>query len=85
MWAVGCIFYELVTRERIFDDDWKVIQYANLGEGSDKIIIGADKVPNELEHEFVSKVIKELLQVDPTRRPRATDLCEWFISGEWMV
>jgi hypothetical protein len=80
MWAVGCIFYELVLRQRIFEDDWQVIQYASLGRGSDEIVIGADRVPDEPEREFIVKVIKELLHVDPTRRPRAKDLCERFIS-----
>jgi hypothetical protein len=79
MWAVGCILYELVLRRRIFGDDWEVLQYASPG-GEHEIIVGADSVPDERKRKFILKVIKELLHVDPTRRPRANELYERFIS-----
>jgi serine/threonine protein kinase len=79
MWAVGCILYELVFRQRIFRDDWQVLQWASPG-GEHEIVVGADSVPDERKCKFISKVIKELLQVDPTRRPRAKELYERFIS-----
>jgi serine/threonine protein kinase len=79
MWAVGCILYELVLRRRLFRDDWEVQQYASLG-GEREISVGADSIPDERKREFILKVIKELLNVDPMRRPRAKDLYERFIS-----
>jgi len=70
---VGCILYELVIRQRIFADDLQVLRYADLAV-EHEIIIGADSVPDERKREFILKIIKELLNVDPTRRPRAKDL-----------
>jgi serine/threonine protein kinase len=79
MWAVGCILYELVFRRQIFRDDWHVLQWASPG-GEHEIVVEADSVPDERKRKFISKVIKELLQVDPTRRTSAKELYERFIS-----
>ena len=79
MWAVGCILYELVLRRRAFADDWEVHQYTHSGKDYD-VVIGPESIPDERKCEFIVKIIKELLHVDPTRRPRADALYERFIS-----
>lgn len=79
VWAVGCILYELVLCRRAFADDWEVLEHANSGTDCE-VIIGAESVPDERKREFILKIIKELLNMDPTRRPRAETLYERFIS-----
>ena len=32
IWAVGCIFYELIVGERPFEDDWAVLQHSQSDE-----------------------------------------------------
>jgi serine/threonine protein kinase len=79
MWALGCILYELVARTRAFRDDWNIILYAKSGKDYDSTLAG-EAVPEQRRRDFVCKVIKELLNVDPLKRPRARELYERFIS-----
>ena len=80
MWAVGCIFYELVLRQRAFGEDWNVIHYARSGMQYE-VIIGPEHVPDERRRAFISTIIKELLNIDPTRRPKAETLYERVINS----
>jgi hypothetical protein len=79
MWAVGCILYELVFRGRAFREDYYIYKYA---ESSRKfqLELTAEVVPDARKRDFLAKVICELLDVEPQRRPRARDLYERFIS-----
>jgi serine/threonine protein kinase len=79
IWAIGCILYELVLRQKAFEDDWEVLQCATSGKDID-IVIEPDTVPDDRRRQFISNIIKELLSVDPSRRPRADILYERFIS-----
>jgi molecular chaperone DnaK (HSP70) len=79
MWAVGCILYELLLRQKAFREDWIVVQYANSGKDYDAII-GPEVVPDEIKRGFLLKILKELLAIEPTRRPKANDLYERLIS-----
>lgn len=67
VWAVGCIFYELLVGKRPFVDDWSVSKYAE----SDKPI----SIPEEaIErfgadwHKSLSRFLGELLSVNPRTR-----------------
>lgn len=79
MWDVGCILYELVVRRRAFRDDWVVYDYAKSGTDFDTTLVG-ECVPEDQRRAFVCKVIKELLDVNPSKRPKARELYERFIS-----
>jgi serine/threonine protein kinase len=79
MWAVGCILYELVLRRRAFADDWEVLQHAKSGKDYE-VIIGPTSVADERRRAFLAKIIKELLNSDPSGRPNAQTLYERFIS-----
>jgi ankyrin repeat protein len=79
LWAVGCILYELVLGQKAFTDDWQVLQHAASGEEFD-VNIGHEIIPDNRKCEFITKIIRELLDCDPTRRPRADGLYERFIS-----
>jgi len=79
MWAVGCILYELVLRQRAFREDWFIFTYAQLRQPFE-LLLGEDVVPDDRKRDFLVKIIKELLDVDPSKRPRARKLYERFIS-----
>ena len=79
LWAIGCILYELVLRRRVFEDDWEILQYATSGKHFE-IIIEPETVPDNGRREFISNIIRELLSIGPTQRPRADVLYKRFIS-----
>jgi len=79
IWTIGCILYELVLPRRAFKDDWEVLQYATSGKDFD-VIIEPETVPDDGRREFISNIIRELLSIDPTRRPRAAILYKRLIS-----
>jgi serine/threonine protein kinase len=79
MWALGCILYELVARARAFREDWHIVKYSESGKDYDTTLAG-EGVPEDRRRDFVCKVIKELLDVEPSKRPRASELYERFIS-----
>ena len=79
IWTSGCILYELVLPRRAFKDDWEVLQYATSGKDFD-VIIEPETVPDDGRREFISNIIRELLSIDPTRRPRAAILYKRLIS-----
>ena len=79
LWGVGCILYELVLGRKAFGNDFEILRYANSGKGYN-FVIEPEIVPDDRRRRFISKIIKELLSIDPTQRPRANVLYERFIS-----
>src|SRR5213075_997224 len=79
MWAVGCILYELVLRRRAFAGDWDVMQHA-MSENDFEFILESEIVPDEGKREFILRIVKELLDINPSRRPKASALYERFIN-----
>jgi len=57
----------------------EVLQYATSGNDFD-VIIEPETVPDDGRYEFISNIIRELLSIGPTRRPRADVLYKRFIS-----
>jgi len=78
IFAVGCIFFELVFRTKAFRDDFAVRQYA-LASG-ERLVIPAtsDACPDERRRELISQTIYQMIHIDPLKRPRAHDLCMMF-------
>ena len=82
IWAIGCILYEAIFKSKAFmGGDWEVLQYANDNKFSENLIelpFKPDTVPDETRKEFLSKVIHDMLRLDPNKRPRADRLRERF-------
>jgi serine/threonine protein kinase len=79
MWAIGCILYELVLRQRAFENDLAVLLHATSGNDFE-FALESEIVPDERKRDFILRIVKELLDIDPSQRPKACTLYERFIS-----
>ena len=75
IWAIGCIFYELVTGEKAFLSDWKVREYGMSKSGLN--------VPNVNYHygassSFFAFRLRETLKKNWSQRPSAQELLGSF-------
>jgi serine/threonine protein kinase len=83
IWAIGCILYELAFGKKAFSDDLAVCQYSLQWSASgEKMALPStsDTIPHEGKMVFVSKIIRDTLTIDETRRPKAEDLHQRFID-----
>jgi serine/threonine protein kinase len=83
IWAVGCIFYELVFQVKAFQGDYEVIQCCCEPRGFEKALqfpFESVRFLDEARKTFVSKLILEMLDIDATRRPGAEAIHERFIG-----
>ena len=73
IWSLGCIAYELFTGKKPFSRDFEVHQYwASKGKS----------VSLALPDSFQQFIVRDLLQLDPSRRPPARDILNLkFITG----
>jgi serine/threonine protein kinase len=80
IWAIGCILFEVLYRRKAFQTDFHVMRRASRDDDlsfplSKKIgLTGADD-------NIVQQLISEMLDNDPSRRPRAQDLPARFRSA----
>lgn len=82
IWAMGCILYEIVCRKKAFENDFRVHQHC-LEQRYFKRELGihldsADVSMNQNNEAFVSKIIHNMLQIEPSKRPAVKDLCQLF-------
>jgi serine/threonine protein kinase len=71
IWAIGCILFELVFREKAFVGDYAVLQYHQLpGELSVPMKDGWDMA----QQSSFTELIHRLLDLNPIRRPEADKL-----------
>ena len=81
IFAVGCIFFELVFRQKAFRDDFHVLRYAlDRGEGF-AIPETSDVFPDERRREFISQTIQQMIQLNYPKRPKAKELHRLFEIG----
>lgn len=84
IWAMGCIFFEVVFRKRAFANDFFVYQYA-LRSLLLSIPLESENIPEPGRMSFLSKLIREMLEIEPLKRPRAEEVhrrCNhWDIDG----
>jgi len=72
IWAVGCVFFEIVTGRKAFRDDWEAKNHVTSGK---EVLI-----PDDLDlqypalRQFFSRMIHETLSTDWDQRPSADDL-----------
>lgn len=82
IWALGCILYELVSRKKLFVDDYRVysysMEYIYFKQALEIHIECDDVVIDPGTKSFLSDIIHEMLQIDAPRRPTAKQLCDVF-------
>jgi serine/threonine protein kinase len=81
IFAIGCILFELVFRAKAFRDDFAVQQYALSRGGQLSIPATSDVCPDERRRQFIAHYIHQMIQIDPSKRLRASDLCIVFEIG----
>jgi serine/threonine protein kinase len=80
IWTLGCILYELVFCAKAFPNDLAVWNFSQSvsGRKSLKHLFYLDIIPDKTQGAFVHTVIFEMLQVDPIKRPDASNLVKRF-------
>ena len=84
IWAIGCIFYQIIFHEKPFYNDVAAHHYASEYHSSGKrlSIPAYSRVdPDENRKAFISELINAMLEVDPDKRPTAEDLNKRFKFG----
>ena len=81
IWAIGCVLFELVFGAKAFLNDFAVSRYADSGQDFPVPPI-PDDVSDESKRQFLTGVIRELLQIDGSRRPSARSLFDRFVTWE---
>jgi serine/threonine protein kinase len=75
IWATGCILYELATGTRPFKSDWDVLSHRVSGKNRDVIL---DDSFDMHSVETITKLIVDMLQLDPSDRPSASTMSKKF-------
>lgn len=76
IWAIGCIFYEIVTTLKMFKGDWNVRDY----QMSRTLLMIPDLVFHYHQSEqFFLRTIRSTLNIDWKQRPKATTLVQTFL------
>jgi serine/threonine protein kinase len=78
IWAMGCIFYELVMRKKAFEFDFSAREYSLSGQRID-IEPRFDEFPDVRIIEMLHKIIQNMLEADPQKRPRAVEIHQRLI------
>lgn len=79
IWSMGCIMYELTLRKRAFGNDYATMEYKMEYRTSQKpISVILDESFGEQCKESIVTNITSMIQIEPSRRPSATDLVEEF-------
>jgi serine/threonine protein kinase len=79
IFAMGCILYEICYKTKAFRDDVAVQQYHHSRTPPGfPAIPGAQRTPSFPDERRLQAVVMTLLDINPTGRPSARDLCEVF-------
>ena len=81
IWAIGCVFFELVSRKKAFVNDWVVCQFKLQGRSPQPLI--SDINLDEKATMFIMSILRDTLEIDPRERPAASKLHDRFVS--WRV
>lgn len=68
IWSLGCVMYELYTGQKIFQDDYAVIEYWTSGASLGKVV--------DLSIEFCALFLQPMLEICPQARPSARTLLQ---------
>jgi serine/threonine protein kinase len=84
IWSVGCVLYELVAEDKLFATDWAAAEYARTVRSGTEVVNILNKlgktILDESRRDFVRKVLLEMLQIEPSRRPGADGLYQKFTT-----
>jgi len=75
IWPMGCILYELATGTRAFKSDWAVLSFFSSGKEKE---VSLDRTFDVNSINIITKLIIDMLQVDPSARPSASVLVKEF-------
>ena len=81
VWAVGCIFYELITNKKAFDEDYSTHDYS---QSSGSLSMVVPNIPDAF-HLHLSQILDDLLHRESKNRPTMTVLCSVFQSYYWIL
>jgi serine/threonine protein kinase len=76
IWAVGCIFYELVTRKQTFAPDYEVLKYNLSGDVPQLNVLPLSDNFNPFVQCILSALIHAMLFVDETSRPSTESIIQ---------
>ena len=79
MWAMGLIFFELLTGKPAFDPKLPLLPMARKMMGTERPALPANVRPE------VKRVIESCWNADPAQRMTAAQVCELFKSVNWML
>jgi len=84
IWGIGCLFYELITGDRLFRGDWEVRDYAKRGEEPSDVPQTISMVSRYMNETLANRPWREKIQpkqyflhifaVEPSHRPTASQL-----------
>lgn len=77
IWAIGCIFYELVCEEKAFPNDWAVFHWYSLNEDKS---LPTDALIEPSSRNLISSLITRTINRDAQTRPSARELCVPFFE-----
>jgi|SRR5277367_3205256 len=83
IWALGCILYELVFETKAFQSDWDV-QYSKCNDSLRerlRLLTETERNPDMTAKSFASKIMCEMLDIDPSKRPSAEQVHRIFSLG----
>ena len=82
IWAIGCILYEVIFRQKAFSNDFAICQYYLNHRFGERIKIPFDMAFDMLTEEpakvFVTNAIHKMLEIDAFQRPAAKALGNEF-------
>jgi len=79
VWSVGCLLYELLTGEYLFeDDDW--IRFFIRITGEDQQLLTPEMMAPLADYPALRELLESTLMRDPIKRPSMTDLRARFES-----
>lgn len=77
IWALGCIFYEIVTGQKMFKSDWHVNDYRI---SRTVLIIPDIDFHYHYSEQFFLQTIRDTLNIDWNERPNAKTLIQTFLD-----
>jgi serine/threonine protein kinase len=80
IWAIGCIFYEMVFRRRAFYEDYATLNYSF--EGALYVPpVNSDNIWEIISRDVLVAALEKLLNIDPKQRPTAIEIQHQFHSS----
>jgi len=82
IWSLGCIFVELITGNKLFSDDWRLIQYKLLDSNMQRqrIQLPAHVSISPAFRASFNPLIQSMLEIEPQNRLSASAITNSFSS-----